>query len=83
MSEWDDNLPERVAAILPTFWTITGGRAAQPQEILSDPRFSPAHYRDAVVALIRSELDFVREPPDPKACPHGFADWDECPDCCH
>ena len=22
-------------------------------------------------------------PPLPVCCPHGFADWDRCPDCCH
>jgi hypothetical protein len=19
----------------------------------------------------------------PKLCPHGYSDWDDCPDCCH
>lgn len=22
-------------------------------------------------------------PPDRIGCPHGFVDWDDCPDCCH
>lgn len=29
-------------------------------------------------ALVRIEGFLVRAP-----CPHGFTDWDECPDCCH
>lgn len=22
-------------------------------------------------------------PSAPASCPHGFRDWDNCPDCCH
>lgn len=33
------------------------------------------------IAVVRA---LARRPiPNPRRCPHGFTDWDDCPDCCH
>jgi hypothetical protein len=38
----------------------------------------------AIIAapLLRRLLVFMMPVAPPKRCPHGFADWDQCPDCC-
>ena len=39
---------------------------------------------DAATRLYRPEFARLEAAePAPTSCPHGFRDWDDCPDCCH
>jgi len=34
-------------------------------------------------ALLLAALWWKPDDPHPLPCPHGYKDWDMCPDCCH
>lgn len=38
-----------------------------------------------MVALVTSPLRLLdaADKIGPRPCPHGYEDWDRCPDCCH
>lgn len=35
----------------------------------------------AALGLVVRWMDAPDRPVEP--CPHGYQDWDDCPDCCH
>jgi hypothetical protein len=37
-------------------------------------------YLTGAVAVLAGLFE---DKPKPKLCPHGYSDWDDCPDCCH
>jgi hypothetical protein len=37
--------------------------------------------RRDIVKLMREQI--ARFQGKPELCPHGYSDWDDCPDCCH
>lgn len=36
----------------------------------------------SAVSILRQKLEALKEPSGDN-CPHGWADWDDCPDCRH
>lgn len=38
---------------------------------------------DAIRLMVKYITNYHDIPEDKEKCPHGYEDWDECPDCCH